>query len=92
MPLVVVGDELLSFFLSGAAVPWEASVVLNIEASPVRGVDVKIGYDLNDDDKTPNIALNFNRKRHMWLLSGVSYYVRRWCGGRLVPVTLMRRS
>ena len=63
MPLVVVGDELLSFFLSGAVVPWETSVVLNIDASPVHGVDVKIGYSLDDvDDKTPNIALYFSRK------------------------------
>ena len=63
MPLVVVGDELLSFFLSGAIVPWETSVVLNIDASPVRGVDVKVGYSLDDVyDETPNIALNFGRK------------------------------
>lgn len=63
MPLVVVGDELLSFFLSGAIVPWETSVVLNIDASPVRGVDVKVGYSFNDVyDETPNIALNFGRK------------------------------
>ena len=68
MPLVVVGDELLSFFLSGAIVPWETSVVLNIDASPVGGIDIKVGYSLDDvNDETPNVALNFGQKRHLGL-------------------------
>ena len=79
MPLIVARNNLASFFLSNAIVPWETSVVLNIDQSPVSGADVKVGYSLDDvHDKTTNIALNFCGKRYAWFCSGVSYARRLW--------------
>ena len=58
MPLVVVRDKFLSFFLPSGA------IVLNIETSPGGGIDVEVGYGLDDvNDETSNIALNLGPKR-----------------------------